>query len=110
MSEDIINMAAKETLLSCDEFRLWINHLNEVITNQRRGRAKAAITRQRKKNSTCHRADVSRKDNALQKQDAYNCSACGVAYAEDKGECWITCDSCSNWYCASCENLDEEPH
>ena len=110
ISDEMINMAAKETLLSCDEVRLWINHLKEVITNQKRGRAKAASTRQRKKNSTCNRADVSRKDNdALCNQDAYNCTTCGVAYAEDEGEFWIACDSCSNWYCASCENLAEEP-
>ena len=52
-------------------------------------RAKVAITRQRKKNSTCNRADVSRKDNDAH-QDAYNCTTCGVAYAEDEGEFWIS--------------------
>ena len=108
ISDEIINMAAKETYLSSDEVRLWINHLKEVITNQKRGCARAAITRQRKKNSTCNRADVSRKDNDAH-QDAYNCTTCGVAYAEDEGEFWIACDSCSNWYCASYENLAEEP-
>ena len=78
--------------------------------NQKRRHAKAASTRQRKKNSTCNRADVSRKHNdALRNQDAYNCTTCGVAYAEDEGKFWIARDSCSNWYCASCENLAEEP-
>jgi hypothetical protein len=33
----------------------------------------------------------------------------GVAYAEDEGEFWIACDSCSNWLSASCENLAEKP-
>ena len=78
ISDEMINMAAKETLLSCDEVRLWINHLKEVITNQKRGLAKAASTRQRKKNSTCNRADVSRKHNdTLCNQDAYNCTTWG---------------------------------
>ena len=111
-SSEFVTNAAKKVLLTTDDVTVWLNHLSEVQKNRKRGAAKAAETRQKKKEKNkCddllnRDTDV---DQALQQIEKYYCASCGIEYEEDTGSFWICCDKCNRWYCASCENLIVEP-
>ena len=48
-SEEFIRDAAKQSLLAPSDTKIWIQHLNTVLRNRKRGAAKAAATRARKR-------------------------------------------------------------
>ena len=48
-SENLLEGVAKKTLLPINEVLLWLDHLKTVDDNRKRGAAKAALTRQRKR-------------------------------------------------------------
>lgn len=98
VAEDILETAAKKVLLPTQEVRFWLEYLNTVSENRRRGAAKAAEMRRRKKAAS----DVS---------DRYFCGTCETEYKSDMSdvEFWIFCDFCHKWYCYSCELLSSPP-
>ena len=59
VTEEDIRQLAKEVLLPVNEVKIWINHLQSVIENRRRGARKAAATRQSKKKLAVSQASVS---------------------------------------------------
>lgn len=73
------------TLLSPDNSRIWIQHLNTVLQNRKCGAAKATTTRT-KKNCLESSHDAT----------AYYCDTCKEVYQEevDETELWIACDVC----------------
>lgn len=97
-SQEVI---AKENLLSTEEVNIWFDHLNSVNCNRKRGAAKAALTRQQKKNP------ISVKTTST---ETYHCAGCGFKYSESSASFWIACDNCNKWYCCMCEGLSSEPN
>ena len=108
-SESELNEVAKQTLLSPDEVKIWIAHLDDVARNRRRGAQKAAETRKKKSHSTCT-SDTSQQ-STISQEKVYYCGVCQEQYVEytETVETWIACDSCSNWYHYSCAGLTSEP-
>ena len=92
-SEAHLENVAKETLLSVNEVQLWMQHLKTVDDNRKRGAAKAARTRQNKKNQT-----------------ATYCGVCEGLFEEctDEVEYWICCDKCNTWFHGDCVNITAE--
>ena len=85
---------ARSVLLSPDEVSIWFDHLHTVSENRKRGAARAAVTRQRKRQTK------------KQAKEAVCC--CGVAYQEvtESVEDWICCDKCDSWFHFGCAGID----
>ena len=45
ISDEMVDNAAERVLLPAEECRIWLNHLQTVMENRRRGAKKAAATR-----------------------------------------------------------------
>ena len=96
---------------------IWLDHLNTVLCNRKRGAAKAALTRQKKKSS--HDQSQNSTDNTSgilspaatveTMEDMHHCAGCGLEYSESTAPFWIACDTCDKWYCSVCEGLLNEP-
>ncbi len=93
-SETDVEKMSKATLLPPGEVKIWLDHLQTIQTNRKRGAEKAAATRCLKKK---------------QSQPRYMC-VCGEEYVEctDQIQYWIGCDACDHWY--HCECVDVDPH
>ena len=112
ISDDILNSLAKKTLLTIQDVKIWLDHLAEILRNQKRGAVKAAATRQMRSTKKSTSSEVERNSTSKDiggQDEAYYCSTCGVDYYTDTGAFWIACDLCRKWYCANCEGLVEEP-
>ena len=92
ITDDFVKSAAQRTLLTLEEARIWIDHLQIVDENRRCGAAKAAQTRKAKKKSsdTCSQSRI----------DECFCGVCKAQYCEETAEeeVWIACDLCDIWY------------
>ena len=89
-----VDKLAKQVMLPVEEVRLWLDHLETVSTNRKKGAEKAAETRRKKKSaSVCL------------------CGVCGIAYEEEteQEEQWIGCDGCDHWFHWTCVNIVTEP-
>ena len=97
-------------LLPVNEVKIWINHLQSVIENRRRGARKAAATRQSKKKLAVSQASVSESNSVSSPLSCY-CGQCGLEYIEETEELesWVACDLCEHWYHFSCENIVNVP-
>ena len=45
IAETMLEDVAKKVLLTCNEYKIWLSHLQTVLENRRRGAKKAAATR-----------------------------------------------------------------
>ena len=92
-------------LLPPDDTRIQIQYLNTVLQNCKRGAAKAAATRARKKACLQSSKDTTGSD------DSYCCGTCEKVYQEeaDEDKLWIGCDVYDKWYCGDRENLSLPP-
>ena len=88
---DIVDIA-KTTLLSPEEVHLWLQHLQTVSMNRKRGAKNAARTRAGRKNNL-----------------EYYCE-CGAKFEEKTNEIenWIGCDKCDRWNHCSCVGIDQD--
>ncbi len=104
-SESFIAEVAREALLPPEEAKIWLTHLQTVLANRKRGAAKAAATRAKKRAS----AKAAQRANNISE---YFCGTCKREYAEEteESELWIGCDICDRWYCGECENLQVAPN
>jgi len=95
--ESVCTKIAKETLLSVNDVKMWFEHLHTMRENRRRGAAKAAETRRRKK------ADC-------QSGKTYYCVVCYQEYQEftESVEKWIGCDLCDRWFHFQCTGITED--
>lgn len=106
--EEITESAAKKVLLSFEETQFWFAHLQTVMENRRRGAAKAALTRQRKKLEKLSQL----KSNQAGTEDddsECQCGTCKEKYGMSESPFWIFCDTCQVWFCSTCEELSSEP-
>ena len=107
-SDTYLEQAAKATLLSTFEVKIWLDHLKAVLDNRRRGAEKAAATRRAKKcsSSTSSKALSQSSDSSQSKrlpnkeEQDYYCGQCRELYVEetDEFEMWVACDMCDSWY------------
>lgn len=103
-SETFVKEEAEKVLLTPDDTKIWMDHLNTVLLNNRkRGAAKAAAARHAKKS-------VQEPVHVTSQATTY-CGGCGKPYVEEteEVEIWICCDLCNQWYCGECENLQSPP-
>ena len=89
-SEEELEEMAKKVLLPVCEVKLWLDHLDTVDTNRKRGAAKAASaeTRRRKLRSQSDQQPAESLTSA-----SYYCGICGALFG-DSEECeyWIGCE------------------
>lgn len=93
-----IQDVARKVLLSPSEVTMWFEHLQQISENRKRGAAKAAQTRKKRK--------------ANQKlQTEYSCGVCHGPYLDftEEIEQWIGCERCESWYHFACVGVVEEP-
>ena len=103
--EEFIQCAAMKVLLPVEETEIWFDHLQTVVNNRKRGAAKAAATRQRKKlDKGSQLTQASDKD-----ESKYQCGSCSREYGTSDSPFWIFCDLCQVWFCSHCEKLNHEP-
>lgn len=125
--------------MTVDETRIWIDHLNTVVENRRRGAAKAAATRKENRRQAAVKAANTKSQHCKQQngstssrctgrqsevrtrqedsstsstqpdQEEWYCELCGESYSSTKAPFWVECDLCDSWYWSICEQLNEEP-
>ena len=92
-TQEEITKLAKSVLLSEEDVKLWIDHLQTAARNRIRGAARSATTR------------------AVKKQTTYYCGVCDVQYTDetDDFEQWIEWEKCLVWHHWNCVGLEFEP-
>ena len=85
---EFIEGLARKCLLPPSEVSFWIEHLQQVQKNRRRGAAKAAITRQNRKQTQ----NMETSEDLT--SEAVFCGVCGDLYEQltDEVENWVGCD------------------
>ena len=79
---------ASNCLLPENDVRMWLQHLNTISENRKRGASKAAETRKRKR--------------------SYPCGVSKALYGKtDEIEFWIACDGCNTWFHGECVNISK---
>lgn len=93
---------AKKILLPLNEVCMWLEHLRTVDENRKRGAAKAAETRRRKRESQ----QAKKSAEVTESSDIYYCGSCeGVFGESNEEEYWIGCETCDTWYHGECVNI-----
>ena len=109
-SPSFIAELAKKCLLPPDEVSFWIEHLQQIQKNRKRGAVKAAATRRLKKQATLQAAESGGvTENST--PEAVFCSVCGDLYEDltDEVENWIGCDNCTAWFHFGCAGITVAP-
>lgn len=88
------------------EVSFWIEHLQQVQKNRRRGVAKAAATRRRKRQQTC-----TYEYPTAESSTSVCCAVRGELYEDytDEVEKWIGCDGCFKWLHYNSAGITVEP-
>ena len=114
-SEQQIIELAKTVLLSPEEVKMWLKHLQTIKENRKQGAIKAAITRMNKrkaKNVINHENNQSTDLVPLNSKpdNVYHCGACNEPYIEytDIEEQWIGCEGCDSWFHFTCVGIDDK--
>ena len=94
----MVQCVAEKTLLPVSEIWLWLEHLQTVDTNQKRGATKAALAR--KKGESIEATHVLEPET--------KCGVCQAVFQEEteEEELWVGCESCVKWFHAVCVNID----
>lgn len=97
MSDDQMRELARKTLLSIDEVQWYIEHLEKVHENRKKGARKAAETRARKK----------QQESKSESESSVKCGVCDQDWQEetDEVETWIQCEVCEVWFHCHCQNI-----
>lgn len=96
ISDDQMRELARKTLISADEVRWYVEHLENVHENRKKGARKAAETRVGKKQKSKSESESSAK-----------CGVCDQEWQEetDEVETWIQCEMCEVWFHCHCQNI-----
>ena len=98
---DNVEELARKVLLPTEEVQVWLQHLETVATNRKRGAEKGAQTRRQKAS----------KNRTESSESLYSCGVCNGTYHEETEEVenWIGCDHCEAWFHWACVGISEEP-
>lgn len=102
---------AQKTLLKIEEVKIWLEHLNTIKQNRKKGAAKAAETRRRKAQEK-HGSKLQKQGAANSQQGKeYYCGVCHELYVEftDTEEQWIGCELCDTWFHFVCLGITVAP-
>lgn len=107
-------MIARKALLTVEDATIWMDHLQSIVLNRKRGAQKAAATQRAKKAKESSRSGV--RSTATQPaldsgETTTYCGGCGKEYIDETAEVelWICCDLCDQWRCGICEKLSSPP-
>ena len=132
-----IEQVAKSALLSPNEVKMWLSHLQLVKENRQRGARKAALTRRQKKaeSSTLARLTIASEQNVatvesasateqnvatvesasateqnVATEEVYYCGVCHHEFREftNTEENWIQCDVCCAWFHFACVGIKRD--
>ena len=89
---------AQKVLLPTEEVKLWLEHLETVAANRKRGAEKGALTRHQK---------AAKERGRVESSELYACGVCNGTYQEETEEIenWIGCDKCEMWFHWACVNI-----
>ncbi len=95
-SEATYSELSKRVMLSVEDVKMWLDHLNTIQENRKKGAIKAAETRRQKN-----------KASKTTRESEYQCGVCSTPYQEFTGtsEQWIGCDMCDTWYHFICVGI-----
>jgi hypothetical protein len=100
--EQALLAKAKEVQLSVSDIKFWMQHLDTIRENRKKGAQKALETR-RKKKGACKRN--------VQQISEWRCGVCDRLYEDEteEEEVWIECSQCQLWYHVGCVHLTDIP-
>lgn len=103
-SQQQIKATAQQVLLSPADVEMWLEHISTVQLNRKRGAAKAAATRRKKKQTGEPVLPPTEKGPA----ETYRCGVCSEEYEEEtvEEELWIQCDKCPSWFHGDCVGIN----
>lgn len=102
-TDEMLQTIAEETLLPITEVQLWLEHLNTIFVNRKRGATKAALSRKQRS-----RGEVNAHTQEAETREVYRCGVCKAVFQEEteEEELWVGCESCDRWFHAVCVNID----
>ena len=108
--ESLYQQLAERTLLKVEEVKIWLEHLNTIKLNRKKGAAKAAETRRRRAQEKQRNQEKQKAAN-VQQGSEYYCGTCHEPYLEftDTEEQWIGCELCDTWYHFVCLGITVAP-
>ena len=103
-TDTVLQRLGKEMLLPVSEVALWLEHLQGVVTNQKQGVAKAALSRKQK----ASKASKASKETQETRPQIYRCGVCHAMFEVEtqEEELWVGCEYCDGWFHAVCVNID----
>lgn len=90
-----------EKTLPVSEVWLWLEHLQTVDTNRKRGATKAALAKKKVES-------IEATHSLEPETSVYKCGVCQAVFQEEteEEELWVGCESCARWFHAVCVNID----
>ena len=91
--------------ISMSDVKFWMQHLDTIHENCKKGVQKALETRQKKKGA-CRR-----NVKETQQISEWRCGVCDHLYNDktEEEEVWIECSQCQLWYHVGCVHLTDIP-
>ena len=101
-----VQATAEQVLLSPADVEMWLQHLSMVQLNRKRGAAKAAITRRKKKEGKPGETVSPPAEGSS--AEIYRCGVCSEVYEDEtvEEEPWIQCDKCMSWFHGDCVGVN----
>ena len=85
VSHELVSSATRKVLLNTKDVKLWLEHLVEVVRNCKRGAAKVAAIRQRKKQVRSSTKQATSTTKQPVREEGYY-ATCGVDYYSGTGD------------------------
>ena len=102
-SQQQIKVTAEQVLLSPADVEMWLDHMSTVQLNRKRGAAKAAATKRKKK-----QGKPSEPVLPPSEKDTYRCGVCSEECGDEtvEEELWIQCEKCLSWFHGDCVGVN----
>ena len=104
----MLESISRQVLLPCAEVQMWLDHLSTVQQNRKRGTAKAAERRRKRKGEQAELAGQIPLSSNTSPNESYKCEVCGEEYEDEtlEEELWIECSSCKLWFHVDCVGIN----